>query len=221
MNIRNFFSRIVPITPETHPYATATSPDQIIVAGVLQSITADFNDWTWATDGYSTRNGYKVPKWPEIEEYYDSDDRKYLTSNGKGSMTLTRKRINGRFAKEIVVCMEYTVKTSRYDRLVGVTWGQVTVNGVAINPPILGLKIFLEYKKLKAALIKAEKVAADAKKAMEANEAKWNLAESILGMKRNEHGALVPVEKEIKAVAISIEEAACDCDLGELCIACK
>lgn len=43
-------------------------------------------------------------------------------------------------------------------------------------------------------LDEARKVAREAKANMEANERKWNLAETLLGMKRNEHGALVPIE---------------------------
>lgn len=45
---------------------------------------------------------------------------------------------------------------------------------------------------IKKAIDRTKAVAEKAKKAMEENEKKWGLAETILGMKRNESGALVP-----------------------------
>lgn len=71
------------------------------------------------------------------------------------------------------------------------------VNGQALDPAV-GLQIALAYKNIHQSIIAAERTAAEAKAAMEANEAKWNLAEKLLGMRRNADGALVPVEKVVE-----------------------
>lgn len=47
----------------------------------------------------------------------------------------------------------------------------------------------------KLAKQEAERVAAKAKETMEKEKLKWNLAETLLNMKRDENGALVPKVK--------------------------
>lgn len=49
------------------------------------------------------------------------------------------------------------------------------------------------FMRLKAVHDAANETARKAKADMEANEAKWNLVEQLLHMKRNEYGALVPI----------------------------
>jgi hypothetical protein len=89
---------------------------------------------------------------------------------------------------------------------------KVVVDGVSIRPSI-GAEILSRYRRLSKVLTASQQVAAKAKADMERNEKAWNLAEKLLGMKRNEHGALVPV----KTVE---DEHSCGCDFGECCQFC-
>ena len=66
------------------------------------------------------------------------------------------------------------------------------VDGVEISGDG-GAQIYNAWEKIKNERRRIERLAMEAKREMEKNEAKWNLAEKLLGMKRNEFGALEPI----------------------------
>lgn len=72
-------------------------------------------------------------------------------------------------------------------------YGDLFVNDMKMDRRSEDIIVFA-YHKIKTQVIAAEKAAQEAKAAMERNEQAWNLAEKILGMKRNEFGALVPIQ---------------------------
>ncbi len=89
-----------------------------------------------------------------------------------------------------------------------------------------GLYIVETYALLRKKRLDAEKQAAESKAAMEENEKKWNLAESLLGMKRLPSGALVPADpakhEEEDEGALTCD-GLCDChqtDFG-CCSSCR
>ncbi len=57
-----------------------------------------------------------------------------------------------------------------------------------------GNRIVAAYKDVEEKWKVAKEAAKKAAEELAINEAKWNLAERLLGMKRNEHGALVPIQ---------------------------
>lgn len=65
-----------------------------------------------------------------------------------------------------------------------------------LNDKSCGERVYTEvlaaYLKMQAKVQAAEQAAAEAKARMEQNEFLWNVAEDMLGLKRNEYGALVP-----------------------------
>lgn len=67
------------------------------------------------------------------------------------------------------------------------------VNGVKVSKKQASF-IRFNWIKMATQVEATKKAAADAKAEMERNETAWNLAEKLLGMKRNEFGALVPAK---------------------------
>jgi len=63
-----------------------------------------------------------------------------------------------------------------------------------VNLPLdLGQQLVNSIRAIIDGRAKAERVAAEAKAQMEENERRWNMAERLLGMRRNEQGALEPI----------------------------
>jgi hypothetical protein len=54
--------------------------------------------------------------------------------------------------------------------------------------------IYTNWQNIVVQVRHTEQVAAEAKAAMEANEKKWDLAEGLLGMKRDGFGRLMPIK---------------------------
>lgn len=158
------------------PWGTGTTPDQIIVAHILQSVVKKPEDWRW-------RNKV-LPECDLLARYKElsntPDDLRYGTT----SFDL--------IGPDVSVLFELRIDKTNYGwKLFSV----VTVDdGTRLDREagdLLTTRIGLLFKQL----AEVKRVAAKAKADMEAHERKWNLAEKLLGMKRNEHGALVPVNQ--------------------------
>ncbi len=165
----------------SNPFATATTPDDIICAAIIQSIAKDFDDWKLERIGGLTPDA-AAKRRAEVFGYHDPNL----------CILVNRK-------KDIKVsfCLN-----DFEDRVV--KGGKV--NGVDMAIPRLN-DIFQAYDKLKQERARLKRHAAAAVSRMEREEKAWNLAEHLLGMKRNEHGALVPVvEAEPVVVAPPVEE---------------
>jgi hypothetical protein len=70
--------------------------------------------------------------------------------------------------------------------------GSLSVDGVLVNASAKR-EILNGYERIQRRVKAAKAVADRAQEDMKKNEAAWNLAEKLLGMKRNEFGALVPI----------------------------
>jgi hypothetical protein len=159
-----------PLDATEHPYATATTPDQLIAEAMKVSMAKDINGWT--------RGGQMVPD-HSTHVAYPSDQRPMKPSkrlfelvNQDRSMRLTwRTEPHGYEYRNV----DFRINDIEFDAKAG-------------------LDLIEAYGRLRSAYDTAQATALKAKLAMEANENKWNLAESLLGMKRTEDGALVPLE---------------------------
>ena len=181
------------IDPCDHPYAKATTPDEIIAAGFIESFAKDFNDWVVVDKpNVSARAFLGAPDNEYLRERYEREKKAVDAWEGKYTLllpnhrsTVNRALVNEKKKWRLVYCRQldcygdYVLHTIFY------------VNNVLI-PDEVGRKILKSFTTLKEKYEKAAQEAAAAKKRMEEEEKKWNLAEDMLGMKRNEFGALVP-----------------------------
>jgi hypothetical protein len=85
---------------------------------------------------------------------------------------------------------KFTIKF-KYSKYCGSYYPEYTINGVPIAEKQIE-EIHKAWLKIKTERDRLERIAAQKKKEMEDNERKWNLYEDIMGLKRNEFGALVP-----------------------------
>jgi predicted transcriptional regulator len=155
--------------PVNNPVAKLTTPDRLIAAAVIESLGTDFNKW-------KTEN--LEQGWTKRTEYGP-----------------TRKLYN--VGKSLRVEWKNKRKqhgSSSYYFDFKLDADKATVNGVEIDAQSSRM-IIDAYDRIYAVEKRASEVARKARMAMQANEDKWQLAEKLLGMKRNEFGALVPIKK--------------------------
>lgn len=164
-------------------WATAATPDQIIVAHILQEYAKNPDNWTTSgtlpdslseskTSGSYEPVGYKRR---DTTTWYPTHQNIFKMTDGKA-----------------VVSLLTFVKNKDGDGLA--PWFQkhfFEVNKIRLcdsssTQLFNTLQVLIEKKK------QAEIAAAKALAELEESERKWNLAEDLLGMKRNEFGALVP-----------------------------
>lgn len=143
-------------------------PDGIIAAAIVQSFAKDFDKWTslYFND-------------PESAYSYGSGGKASLTFSDR-KKTLTVKRTAQRKSNP------YGPDQYRFNN-------EVFVNGIPISPAC-GKIIVSAWDRISRTQAAAKAAAEEAKKNMSRNEQAWNLVEDLLGMTRNEHGALVPKE---------------------------
>lgn len=151
------------------PLAVAATPDGLIAAHCIESIAKNFDDWAL------THGNDLTPRACFTSKYL------YRLKNEKTDVDIC-------WTHSKTYYPDYPFDDSE-------EWTDFLVNGV----PIVhceGQKIRRAYIRVKDAREKLEAEAAAAKKRMEENEKKWNLAERLLGMKRLPSGALVPKDYE-------------------------
>jgi hypothetical protein len=152
--------------------ANRASADDLIAAAIVESLAKNYDQWRFrmpADDGFTRRDVY------QYGGTVGPENRCLVLENKTKNVTFSWK-----------VREEY-----RYDSPNKYHWETPTVNGVEIEERMANW-ILKEAIKARKVYRKAKEAADRAKKNMEDNEKKWNLAEDLLGMKRNEFGALVP-----------------------------
>lgn len=172
------------IDPVNHPYAKATTPDQLITATVIQSFAKEFDDWT-AKDMWEGKD--RAPS--KENRRLDHDELAKI----KPVLVNTKRGITVSWPVDRNCDFNYGAGTIWYKYI---HQSKGSVNGVEING-VCSLEIFNSWFKLSKQVAEAKAAAAAALKRQKLEEKKWNLAENLLGMKRNEHGALVPVNPVI------------------------
>lgn len=182
--IRGFFSSFVNPSPSDNQprLATATTPDKIIVAAVIQSFAKEFESWTKPYGGYATSDGLTLPdlKGRGLRDHKDTDtSRFHLKKAG---------------SKPLEVKGEYSRKRWRdgsYDyHVFAIEWRELKVNGINLDPKHIP-EILRAYSLVADTKRAAEETARKAKQDMERNEQKWDLVENLVGMVRDANGRVV------------------------------
>lgn len=158
---------IIPLDPINNPYAKAMTPDELIAAAIIKSFAEDFDDWR-KFGSLST----EATKWGSVSV--------------EGQLLKGHTRINFRLSRQ--------QKGSYDNRKYWYELVECIINDIPLELNA-GKKLFEAWIKISAEVHRAKAIAEKAKADMQANEAKWNLAEKLLGMKRDENGALVPVTR--------------------------
>lgn len=154
--------------------ANRATPDGIVAAAIVQSFAKDFKDWRH--EGSELEAAW-LKSWPMDNKPYAR-----LVNQKKGiavNVTFLQKKVKDR--KFTTLRQEYYVPNT------------VIVDGVEISYEESQV-IISRFLRIQQQVKQAQQAAATAQANMERNEAAWNLAERLLGMKRNEHGALVPIQ---------------------------
>jgi hypothetical protein len=156
--------------------ANKASADDIIAAAVAQSFASHFEDWTITGDILDAETAYTEGR----INYYGG----IILCNHLKDVQITR----------------IPFEKYNYNKPNEYYWKRLKVNEIEVSEEAERI-IISAYKQILTRVQAAKKIASDAEKAMKRNEEAWNLAERLLGMKRNEFGALVPVK--------TVEETEC------------
>lgn len=164
-----------------NPLARATTPDQLIEAVVIQSIAKEFEKWslqdhTWPMKAVPSRSaGYA----------------RALNEQKVPRINFINRSKSIQCVIELDWRYQYNDDDERWEYLPNME--SFTVNGAKLSGQA-GERIMKSYVKIREQLRKAEEEAAAALKRQQDNDKKWNVAEELLGLRRNEHGALVPID---------------------------
>jgi hypothetical protein len=167
----NFFSSRPSLTPvekwSLHNAKKAT-PDDLIAGAIVSSFAKDFKCWKFEGEFHQRHN-----------------------SGGHNKTTLTFRKVTKKNV-DIVFVFKQTTSNDGYSTVYKYKVIGCEVNGVRMTEAAFRY-IYTNYQNIVVQVRRAEQVAAEAKAAMEANEKKWDLAEGLLGMKRDGFGRLMPV----------------------------
>jgi hypothetical protein len=167
---KKFFSspRVSPLEKWANHNANKASADDLIAGAIIASFAKDHKHWKFVGD-------FKQ------DHHYEQ----YFVSTSLSRQMGNKKHIKIEFLFKHMKCEAEPMH--RY-RVVG-----CEVNGVAVSNKAFKA-ILTAWQGIREKVKAAEAVAAKAKSEMETSETKWNLAEELLGMKRNGLGVLMPVK---------------------------
>jgi hypothetical protein len=146
------------------------SADGLIASAIIESFAKDFKSWRFEGEFHQRHSSSRLFK----------------------KTTLSRK-VPCKKHIEIVFLFRETNKSDAYNSIYKYQVIGCEVNGIRIEEKAFKA-ILTSWNNLVVQVKATEAAAEEAKRNMEAEEAKWNLAEGLLGMKRNGLGALVPVK---------------------------
>lgn len=162
------------------PIEKKYTPDELIAARIMRLMAEDFE--AWATD-----------HWDRSSEENDRIMRYLDTFKGKSAATREMRWNRLLRNKDDSIRMSYhiTPQSNRPN-----IRRNFVVNGVVLDDK-QGDEIMECHNKLEKDFNTAKEVARKAKLEMEMQEAKWNLAESLMNMVRTPEGALVPADQYV------------------------
>lgn len=177
--------------PTKHPYATATTPDQLIVAAIHESFFKNFDDWTVeSTLPTDIGSAYR---------FVSEKKNKYWNEKGYSwrnlaTTTLKNSKMQVVVNLKFISCKQYNREgPDRYFYTLDYAQIQAfTDTFINLDRPA-SQRLMKAWEEVYAVNTEAKRIADQAKREMEANEAKWNVAEKLLNMKRLPNGALVAV----------------------------
>lgn len=178
--------------------AVANTPDRLIVGHIMQSMTDNILQWSASRpDSYSKHplRPEELSSLPRGDKYWREEERCIIFKNAKLGIVAELK-VKHRQSHNKEVFYDYDVMS-------------FTVNDETIDPS-LGWELWCSYTRLKGVYDEAQRVAREARMAMETNERKWNLAERLLKMKRTPNGRLMAVNDEGQIVGCG--DPYCECN---------
>lgn len=201
--------------PRNHPYAKATTPDELIAAVLMESILNNFDEWELLNaptyDYYGASSGPTNTSFQKIKDWMEEHGEKVnvVLVNRSKDWFFRYRKIDENLRKDFSFNGE---KIS-------------TEAGCAVRAAFSKMK--KKKNDIEEAARKAEAEAAKIKAEMEAEQRKWNMAENLLGMKRLPNGTLVSKEKyellmkdSPEIVVEQVEDTSCDFNYFGAC-ACK
>lgn len=155
-------------------HANKASPDGLIAAAVVESLAQHWEDW----EEHDLKIKTDYYRYPDYSPALINSKKKLVIKFG---ITKWRSDSDGRRGGS----------TSWYSA----DWRS---EGMRVNDILIELKaaryITAGYERIAKQQKKLQETAARAKQEMKESKQKWDLAENLLGMKRNEFGALVPIK---------------------------
>jgi hypothetical protein len=152
------------------------TPDDLIAARIVQSFTKDLEtNWRLHTQTHSSTREDWYKRWtkPGTKANYFICNR--VLENGTIFIAY--------YSPDHAILMPCEPPLRHF-----------FVNDVPISDTS-GTFIVTSFNKLKERIATAKDAAVKAKQKMEENEAKWDLVEKLFHMRRNEQGALIPIER--------------------------
>jgi len=175
--VQQAFGDIVVLpNPTTSPIAS--TPDRMLAGAVLHNLAAHFSDW-----------------YLEGKFTHSSSSTVYKLTPNTRNYALFRERTLTNVSKDLKVLVHQVVKSRDKDDMgpwVDTGRYQVKVNDLFLDEAISRYMV-QEIERLVTAHETAVRVAEQTKAEMEAADKKWDLFERLTGFKREENGALVPV----------------------------
>lgn len=166
----------LPNTIESNMLSRATTPDRLVVEAIVSDMVRDIKSWV----------GVYLAV---IDIFQKTPDIKYEFRHGLSSYSVPAIS-----KKDGSVKIKFVIGINHGKNWQGHHLAGCTINGIEFDRTFARY-LLDKFRNTSELLLMVEKAAAAALAKMEQNEAKWNLAETLLGMKRNEFGALVPVVK--------------------------
>lgn len=163
-------SAIPPIEKWANHNSKKASADDLIAGAIVGSFAEHFKHWKFCGD---------------FNQRYDG-------SGGFKPTSLSRKMV-GKKHVEVVFVFRATQSGDAYSTIYKYKVIGCEVNGIRISDRAFQ-HIYTSWNNVVVKVKAAEEVAEKAKNEMVANELRWDLAESLLGMKRNGLGVLIPVK---------------------------
>jgi hypothetical protein len=166
----------LPMTIEEWAVANSrhAEPDDIIAAAIAQSFAKNFHDWIGDNLAGSVKEAYSVAR--------------YSIGGGPDFEGKALRLRNSKTAVNISLACNYTYKGSKEIKF---------FDGLYVNSMRMSRRaervILIAYARIKNQIDAIKVAEQQALESMKRGEVAWDLAERLLNMKRNEHGALVPV----------------------------
>ncbi len=173
----------------TSGYATATTPDRLIAAAIIASFSSDPDDWE-----HKRMKPLKDRSLDWKKSYVDTTPARLINSKKELEILIKTEPFKAKFSKHPTDDV-WTYKLLTHE---------CTVNGSKFDEES-AIMVIDAWFLISAKIKKANEVAALVKKAMEENEKKWNLAETLLNMRRDANGRLVSIHSPTPVIEIKTE----------------
>jgi hypothetical protein len=157
--------------------ARKATPDDLIAGAIVASFAKDFKQWKFVG---------------QLEQRHSRES--YFQSTSLSRKMVGKKHVEITFLFRHTKSVDGDYNQTHKYRAIGCEVNDIRVSELAFR------RILNNWKTIVTQVRHAEEVAAGAKAAMDTNENKWNLAEALLGMKRNGLGQLMPVKTAEESV---------------------